>query len=353
METLKIPYPVTSLPSGGLINPGVDNYNPKNYFIEFAGLSYYRVMEYEQEKSKTKTQIEKLGVMIDYLVPQDALNFPVTDLFAIILNTVTITGLDLVGDEKRLQESIGKNETYSYQPYILSNVTCPACKKKHDKVSFGLHQITCLKVDNLLIEGKMKWKSHIQFDNGEENMIFKFDIPRIHEFRQAIREFIILPDSDKIEYVMALKMLFLSLALTREEENTNKTFEKSLADLKDLFRIATGGDAMKLERIYNELLVPPVLLSKFCDCEGAPSVLDITFLIADVLRLQYVNSGRIIHTLYEFPEELEPGHNEAPIQIYNGNTSPLHDAIGKVFGREKKKRNKSPKQEIFEAESHY
>lgn len=351
METLKIPYPVTSLPSGGIINPGVDHYNPKNYFIEFEGLSYYKVIEYEQEKAKTKTQIEKLGVMIDYLVPRDGLNFPVTDLFAMILNTVVISGLDIIGDEKKQQESFNKEESFTPMPYFLSNVTCPNCKKKHDKVPFGLHQITCLKIDNLLVEGKMKWKSHIQFDNGDENIIFQFSPPRIFELRQAIKEFINLPDTANIEYAMALKTILLSLALTKVEENTNKTFEKSLFDLKDLFRVATGGDAMKLERIYNELLVPPVLLSKFCDCEGAPSVTDITFIITDVLRLQYINSARIIPDLYEFPEELEPRHPEPPVQIRDDNTPTLLKTIRKIFGGKKKPGTKSIKQEILERET--
>lgn len=351
METLKIPYPVSSLPSGGIINPGVDNYNPKNYFIEFEGLSYYKVIEYEQEKAKAKSQIEKLGVMIDYLVPQGGLNFPVTDLFAIILNTVTITGLDIIGDEKKTQEALEKGEVYTPKPYYLSNVTCPNCKKQYDKVPFGLHQISCLKIDNLLVEGKMRWKSHIQFDNGDENMIFKFFPPSISELRQAIKEFIALPESANIEYPMALKMLLLSTALTKVEENSNKTFEKSLSDLKDLFRVATGGDAMKLERIYNELLVPPVLLSKFCDCEGASSVLDITFLIADVLRLQYINSERIAPNLYEFPQELEPGHTEPTLQIHRDDTPAILKAIRKIFGRKEKQRRKNIKQEIFEREA--
>ena len=351
MQTLKIPYPVTSLPSGGIVNPGVDNYNPKNYFIEFEGLSYYKVMEYEQEKAKTKSQIEKLGVMIDYLVPQDGLNFPVTDLFAMILNTVSITGLDIIGDEKRAEEAAAKDEVYIPRPYYLSNVICPNCKKQYDKVPFGLHQISCLKIDNLLVEGKMKWKSHIQFDNGDENLIFKFEPPRIRELRQAIKEFIALPESASVEYPMALKMLLLSTALTKVEENTNRTFEKSLSDLKDLFRIATGGDAMKLERIYNELLVPPVLLGKFCNCEGASSVLDITFLISDVLRLQDINSERVIPNLYEFPQKLEPGHNEPPVQIRNDDTPAILKAIRKIFGRKEKKRGKSIKQEILEREA--
>lgn len=351
METLKIPYPVTALPSGGIINPGVDNYNPENYYLEFEGLSYYKVIEYEQEKAKAKSQIEKLGVMIDYLVPQDGLNFSVIDLFAIILHSVMITGLDIIGDEKKKEEALAKDETYTPKPYFFSNVVCPVCKKKHDKVPFGLHQIVCLKIDNLLVEGKMKWKDYIQFDNGDNNIVFKFTPPRIRDLRQAIKEFIALPESANIEYVMALKMLLLSLALTKVEDNTNKTFEKSFTDLKDLFKVATGGDAMKLERIYNELLVPPVLLSKFCDCEGASSVLDITFLISDVLRLQYINSERVVSNIYEFPQKLESRHTEPPIQVYNDNTSPLLKAIRKIFSRKKNKRTKSVKQEILEREA--
>jgi hypothetical protein len=206
-------------------------------------------------------------------------------------------------------------------------------------------------MDNLLVEGKMKWKDYIQFDNGDENIIFKFAPPRIREVRQAIKEFIAMPDSSNIEYPMAMKMILLSTALTKVEENTTKTFEASLMDLKDLFRVATGGDAMKLERIYNELLVPPVLLSKFCNCEGASSVLDITFLIADVLRLQFVNSERIIPNLYEFPQKLESGHTEPPVQIHNDNTPSLLKAIRKFFGGQKKKRTKSIRQEILERET--
>lgn len=351
METFKSQLLVTSLPSGGLINPGVDNYNPKNYYIELEGLSYYKVIEYEQEKVKAKSQIEKLGVMIDYLIPQDCLGFPVTDMFAIMLDTVALTGLDIVGDAKREKEANDKGEVYDPKPYYFSNITCPMCGKKHEKVPFNLHQIVCLKIDNLLIEGKMKWKDYIEFNNTDENIIFKFNVPRIRELRQAIKEFIALPESSNIEYLMAIKMLLLSLALTKVEENTSKTFIESFSDLKDLFRVATGGDAMKLERIYNELLVPPVLLSKFCNCEGASSVLDITFLIADVLRLQYVNSERIAPNLYEFSQELESGHPEPPIPLRHDGPSSLLTRIGEIFNRKKKQGTKSIKREILEREA--
>lgn len=351
METFKSQILMTSLPSGGIINPGIDNYNPDNYYIQLEGLSYYKVIEYEQEKVKAKTQIEKLGVMIDYLIPHDCLNLPVTDMFAIMLDVVALTGLDIVGDAKASKEAQDKGETYVPKPYYFSNVTCPNCGKKHDKVPFNLHQIVCLKIDNLLIEGKMKWKDYVEFNNVEENIIFKFEVPRIRELRQAIKEFIALDESSNIEYFMAIKMLLLSLSLTKVEENSTKTFEKSFADLRDLFRVATGGDAMKLERIYNELLVPPVLLSKFCDCEGASSVLDITFLIADVLRLQYVNSQRVASNLYEFSQELETGHTEPPIQIHHDGPSSLFSRIREIFGGKKKQRTKSIRREILERET--
>lgn len=350
MEKTKIKIPVTTLPSGGLVNPGVENYNPKNFFIEIEGLSYMKVMQYEVEKSKAKSQIEKLGIEIDYLVPEGALNFPVTDLFAIMLNTASVTGFDVVGDVRNEESAKVEKQNYIAQPYYFSNVVCPACKKKHDKISFNLHQLTCLKMNNLLVEGKMKWRDYIQFDNNEEVMIFKFTMPLIKDFREAIRYFATLPEASALDYNIAIKMLLLSLALTKQEENSTKSLENSYNNLKDLFNIATGGDAMKLERIFNELLVPPVLMGKFCDCEGAPSVLDVTFLITDVLRLQYINSERVTPYLYEFSEELGAGYTPPAVSLHNRNTSALYEATRKATGREQQSSPSSIREEFIERE---
>lgn len=342
-SSYKIPFPVKSLPSGGIVNPGVPNYNPDNYYVEFEGLSFGRMMEYEKSKIEAKNRLEKLAVEIDFLVPQSVLDFPVCDMYAIMTNVCILSGFDVVGDEKQKEIANAKGIPYESKPYYLDKLICPSCKKEYTKVAFGLHQISFYRLNNLLLDGKMKWKEYIQFDNNESDYIFKFEMPRIRDLRTAIDEFNSLVEYSSIEYSIALKLILLAISLELVEENKKKTFVERLNDIKIIFDMATGGDAMKLELLYNDMIIPPVLLKKVCNCQGSPSVYDITNIITDVLRLLIYNSRRVTQYIYEFPKELESGHLSDEFQVHNGNSFSLHKEIGKKVKR--KEREVSEKEE--------
>lgn len=313
MQAVK--YFLKDLPSGGILpHKLIKNFNRKTFSIELSGLSYQTVLEMDKEKSTCSSKLEKLNVLLKYLVPENYKDLPLCDMFYIMLQVSLLSGLDFIGDEKRKIEFEQKNPgvLYKNQPYYMSNIVCPSCGKVHKNVPFGLEDIEIVKLEEDLIAGKKKWKDQIVFDFNGKFEYYDFKFPTIREFHNSLQSYLthfVKPVDE--DYYLQLKMIILSTALSLHEENKiidevdTIDFIKKFEDLKEVLRNITGGDAMKLESIYSDLIQPIAFINFKCDCKGASSVVDITYSITDVLRLIFINRGRVIQEIYSFSEEFK------------------------------------------------
>lgn len=308
---------VRDLPSGGIIpyNKEIKNYNRKTHFIEIEGMSYEDMIKFEQDKKDKNSRIEKLGVMIDYLIPMKFRGLPVCDLFFMMAQKAILSGFDYAGDIKRKKE----DKNYQPKPYFLPQIKCPNCGKEHNKVPFTIEEVAPVKLDENIISGVKKWRDIVKLTNKNGTKFYNFKFPLIEELRDALRSFVDThPNIKDEDYLLHLRLITMSIALTPYIENQEKepTYIEKLNNIIEIFQNVTGGDAMKLESLYSDLIQPIAYLNFYCDCKEGASVVDVSFVLTEVLRLLLINRSRVIPELYIFQENLQ--HRPSTDEIQNG-----------------------------------
>lgn len=307
----KIKYMLKDNPSKGVINykkyPKFDR-NSDCFYLE--GLSYQDILELDHKKNEKKTRLERLSLLIDYLIPEELKDLPLCDMFYIMTQVSILSGLDVIDEKIKYEKSIANNTTPDkIKPYYLPNVICPNCGRVHSKVEFELKDLLFLSLDENLVAGSIKWKNKITFSNYEENIYYKFEYPSVASFHEILKIYIDNYTVEDEKYYLNLKIIALASALTKIEDNNISSNYQKIEDMKNLFRILTGQDAMKIEMIYSDLIQPVAFINFNCDCEGAPSVIDISYTITDVIRLIYVNRQRAFPEVYDIPREDENKFN--------------------------------------------
>lgn len=314
---MKVPFFVKNLPSGGMFIPkGVKNYDKDNYYIEIEPMTYGVMLDYTSAKDSASNPVSKLTVMIQYLIPDDLKEFPICDMYCIMSQVSLISGLDFLSEDVNLD-----------QPYQLTNVICPSCGKRHDKIKFNLRDLDYTKFVMPIVDGEITWRDLYTFSNGDS---YTFSMPTIQEFYNGLNSYLEMVNNvvdDQINVIT--KLVALSLAFNKFDTNV-KTSSENFADkyrnMKTVFYGLSGRDAMIIEKIYCELIQPVVLFKKFCDCEGG-SVLDVTYYITDILRLLISNSGRLTSKIYILPEEAKLKPEFHSLQFGGETILPSHRTI--------------------------
>lgn len=328
---MNVPIFVKNLPSGGIFisKKDIPKYDRETYYINVEPLTYGKMMEYSNAKDNASNIVKKLQIMIDYLIPNEFRDFPICDMYCIMTQMSIISGLDLLDDPEN---------TDLNKPYYLTNVICPYCGKVHKKISFNLSDLDYTKFSMPILTGEVTWQDIHQFSNGES---YTFTIPTINQFYKGLEDYLEMIGSDIPNSIQQIvKLISLSLAFNRLELNKKITigdFKTNFENFKNVFYNMTGSDAMRVERMYSELIQPVVLFKDFCDCKGG-SVIDVTYYITDVLRLLIDNSERIVSKIYVLPKESE----------FRSNFSSIQFSDKPILSSDKKIRNRSdgiPKKE--------
>lgn len=330
---MTVPIFVKNLPSGGIFisKKDIPKYDRETFYIDVEPLTYGKMMEYSNAKDNAPNIVKKLQIMIDYLIPPEFRDFPICDMYCIMAQISIISGLDLLDDPEN---------TDLNKPYYLTNVTCPYCGKVHKKISFNLSNLDYTKFSMPILSGEVAWQDVHQFSNGET---YTFTIPTINQFYKGLEEYIEMMGSDIPNSIQQItKLVSLSLAFNRLELNKKITvgdFKTNFENFKNVFYNMTGSDAMRVERMYSELIQPVVLFKDFCDCGGG-SVIDVTYYITDVLRLLINNSERVISKIYVLPKEIKSGSDFSSVQFGNDSIFSSHQEIRRRIDRENEEKSR-------------
>lgn len=313
-----IVYYMKDLPSGGILpHKIIKNYNKDTFSFTLSGLSYQEVLELDKAKSSCTNKLAKLEVLIRYLIPNELMQLPICDMFYIMLQRSLLSGLDFIGDTKNqiAYEKANPGKFYQNKPYFLSKVVCPHCGKVHNQVAFDLNDIEIMRLEDDLMAGRKRWKDIIGFDFNGKDVFYDFEFPTIKKFWEVLKVYLSEYNSTSDEdYYLQLKIITLATALTLHKENqindevSDINCSEKINNIKDIFNNITGGDAMKIESLYSDLIQPIAFIRFDCLCKGG-SVIDITYSITDILRLIFINRERVIQQIYDIEESIESEHS--------------------------------------------